>query len=74
MFDIDEPDGLHNAQLWFKGHVGTIKEGGVWVIPRAHSTYRIHHTAKVLQLTDGSGDMPTHRVAVSLGWSIISNQ
>jgi hypothetical protein len=70
MVAFRETTDLERAQAWLRAHLGAIKDGGLWEIPRAATIYQIDHGAKTLERVVGDGDPATEQVARTIGWSI----
>jgi hypothetical protein len=71
-WNINEPEGMRQAQLWFQNYTAILADGALWLIPRSSSVYRMHTKSKTIELVTGNGDSAMESVAQSLGWSLIS--
>lgn len=65
------PMKMSEAGAWLEGHLGQIKNGGVWIIPRAKNTvYRIDHERHAMVRVEGPGDPATEKVLAHIGWKL----
>lgn len=71
-FDRPNDDTLRWCQL----HVQTIKNGGLWCIPRSSTVFRINHDEKQLELVEVGNDDDADYLATQhnfsfIGWNVI---
>ena len=71
MWNVDTPEGMANAQKWMKLHIGFLKDGAVWFIPRSRSAYRINKGSLVAELMpEFTPDESTEKVFKAMGWTV----
>ena len=70
-YDLDTPEGMANAVSWTNSHLNMIREGGVWMVPRATSWYTVSHKDKTLTRRGMKPDTAINRVAKAAGWRVI---
>jgi len=61
---------MEECVLWTTRHLARFREGGVWIVPRVLSAYRIEHSKTTATLLLGPGDPPTETVLQEMGWTI----
>lgn len=47
-YSINNHEGMKAAVEWTTGMISHITDGGVWVVPRTMSIYKVHHSRKTL--------------------------
>jgi hypothetical protein len=73
--NIDTPEGMDQAVAWQQSWIGTIKEGGVWMVPRSGLIIHVHHQDKVavFHAIDGRRAEPDiARVFEAMGWRVLT--
>lgn len=68
-YNLDTAGGMAAAKEWTTNHLNLIREGGVWLIPRSMSIYKVLHSAKQCRVLSG-GDTATDRVLKAMGWEV----
>jgi hypothetical protein len=69
-WDLDTPEGMENSKRWQTQLVGLIQEGGVWMVPRSLSMYRIYHSRRVAVKFSGGPEPQITRVFLAMGWKV----
>jgi hypothetical protein len=70
-WDINTPEGMANARKWTLWLVSSIHDGGMWVVPRSKSTYKIYHRPRVAIKVSGEPEPSIQRVFRAIGWEVI---
>lgn len=71
-YDLDTTEGMNNAVTWTRQLFSTVKDDGVWVVPRSMTMVRINHTDKVATLIVGFAPDPSlRRVIEAMGWTVV---
>jgi hypothetical protein len=68
-YDLDTPEGMKNAIAWQRQMVASIKDGGVWIVPRSMSIYTVYNCDKAAERTVG-GEDSIDRVFRAMGWTV----
>jgi hypothetical protein len=72
VMDINTKQGMAAAKAWTEQLLSTIKDQGVWAVPRSGSIIRFDKTnKKALVIHQMSPDIPIERVLEARGWEII---
>ena len=69
-WNLDTKGGMANAIAWTQQMLNMIKDGGVWAVPRAASTYKVNHKEKTLTRTGMKSDPAINRVLAEMGWTV----
>lgn len=63
---------------WCRNLVATVRNGGVWGIPRSGIVFTLDHDKKQLVLTVGEETNPdflaTKRVFAQIGWDVVASK
>lgn len=71
-YDIDTQEGMRNAVGWTNDMLSTVKDGGVWMIPRSGTTVRVLSKAlKTCVLHEALPDPGIRRVLIAGGWTLV---
>jgi len=72
MYDLDTKEGMANAVAWTNRTLETLKDGGIWIVPRSGMLIRVlSHSDKVLRVLEGETPDPSiPRVLKAAGWAI----
>lgn len=71
-YDLDTTEGMNNAVTWTRNLFSTVKDGGVWMVPRSMTMVRVSHTDKVATLIVGLAPDPSlKRVIEAMGWVVV---
>lgn len=70
-YDINTSDGLKNAVAWTNNMLGQIKQGGIWFVPRAASSYIVDHENKTVTRKGMKSDKSITRVLTAAGWKVV---
>jgi len=69
-WDLDTPEGMHNAVQWQSTLIEGIRDGGAWIVPRSGSIYTVHHKTKTVTVHAWCEDGPVDRVFREMGWTV----
>ena len=69
-WDIDTEEGLANAVKWQQSMISSVKQSGVWFVPRGHSMYAIDHKHKVAKKITGFPEPTIKKVFNAMGWTV----
>lgn len=73
-YDLDTEKGRANAVIWLNNAMRSIKEGGIWLIPRSGSAYEVRMEQKVaVKLMATLPDPTLDKVFRAAGWKVIDN-
>lgn len=61
---------------WCLQHIQTIRNGGIWCIPRSQTVFRVNHDKKQLELVEAGVDSDADFYATQdtfsfIGWNVI---
>jgi hypothetical protein len=72
MYDLDTEEGMANAVAWTNRTLETLKDGGIWGVPRSGMLVRmVSHSDKVLRVIEGPMPDPSiPRVLKAAGWTL----
>ena len=73
-FDISTIEGMHNSKLWMLTQLSLMREGGIWFVPRAASSYTVSHANKTLTRSGMKPDPSINKVAEAIGWTVIEKE
>lgn len=71
--NISTKEGMAAAVAWQRNHLNTIREGGMWVIPRSGTVLKVSHAKKTLSLVANLlPELPDLRaVTEAMGWTLV---
>jgi len=68
--NIGTAEGLKRAIAWQTAHVGLVKDGGMWAIPRSLTLIKILHSTKTAVFIGGTHQEPDIvKVFKAMGWN-----
>lgn len=70
-YDINTPEGMAAAKLWTLALLQLLSEGGMWMVPRSGSIYKISTKTKTLIKLTGLPEPSITRVCHEIGWIVI---
>ena len=71
-YDINTKEGMANAVKWTAATFDTIKDGGVWMVPRSMTMVRINKKERIATLVVGFAPDPSiRRVIEAMGWTVV---
>lgn len=70
-YDIGTVEGMGNARAWLRSLVSTIKQDGIWMVPRSMSQYRIDHQGRRAIRLSG-GEACIEKVFEAMGWKVVN--
>jgi hypothetical protein len=72
MYDLDTEEGMANAIAWTNRTLETIKDGGIWGVPRSGMLVRVvSHKDKKVRVIEGLMPDPSiPRVLKAAGWTL----
>mgnify|MGYP006278856029 CR=1 FL=1 len=71
-YDLDTPEGMNNAIKWTHMMLNTIKEGGMWCVPRSGTFIQLNKKDKIATITVGFAPDPSlKRVIKAMGWTVV---
>jgi hypothetical protein len=72
MYDLDTEEGMASAIAWTNRTLETLKDGGIWIVPRSGMLIRVlSHSDKVLRVLEGeTADPSIPRVLKAAGWTL----
>ncbi len=72
-YNIDTVEGMKNAVAWQLKLFSTIRDGGVWLVPRSGTAYTVHHAKKTVVRRLGFAPEPDiERVIRAAGWTVLA--
>lgn len=72
-YDLDTKAGMNNAIKWTQSMFDTIKDNGVWMVPRSMTMVRINKKDRIATIIVGFAPDPSiKRVIEAMGWTVIS--
>jgi hypothetical protein len=71
-WDLNTAEGMENAVAWQLKLFSTIKDGGVWIVPRSGTIYTVHHAKRIVVRAIGFAPEPDiERVIKKAGWWVL---
>lgn len=67
-YSMQTPEGMAAAMGWTQDMIDRLKPGGVWILPRAGTTYTFDKATKTYRRLTGRGDGATEVVLHAMGW------
>ena len=71
-YDIDTKEGMKNSVDWTQRLFDTIREGGIWMIPRSFTLVTVYKSKKEVHIK--AGERPERGmvdVIRAMGWTIV---
>jgi hypothetical protein len=71
-YELDTKEGMTKAVQWTRNTFDTIKDGGVWMVPRSMTMVHINKKEKVATIIVGMTPDPSlKRVIEAMGWTVV---
>ena len=69
--DINTKQGMKDAKAWMQNLLNTVKDGGMWAVPRSGTIICFDKTNKKAIVThQTTPDISIERVLEAMGWEI----
>ena len=71
-YDLNTKDGMKNAMQWTEHMLGSLKDGGTWIVPRSGTAITIDKTAKVARVhyVAKRAELAIERVLTTMGYTV----
>ena len=71
-YDLNTEAGMKNAVQWTEYMLGSLKDGGTWIVPRSGTAITIDKTAKVARVcyVANRAEPAIERVLTTMGYTI----
>lgn len=71
-YDINTPKGMANAVTWTRKLMGSLNDGGVWIVPRSGTMVIVlSYAARRCRVKEGfASDLVIKKVLRASGWLI----
>lgn len=70
-YDLNTENGMTLAKAWTLGLISTLKEGGIWVVPRSGAMVQVFHSTETVEITAPAGEECLAQVFEALGWKVV---
>lgn len=72
-YDLDTKAGMNNAIKWTQAMFDTVKDNGMWMVPRSMTMVRINKKDRIATIIVGFAPDPSiKRVIEAMGWTVVS--
>lgn len=71
-YDINDPKGMANAVQWTRKLMGSLNDGGVWMVPRSGTKVTVlSYAARRCRVEEGfASDLSIKKVLRASGWLV----
>ena len=74
-YDLNTVGGMNRAVEWTRNLFESLKDGGVWVVPRSMTILRIYKSERRVLLAQGIEPDPSiARVIKAMGWTVTEKE
>ena len=74
-YDLNTVGGMNRAVEWTRNLFESLKDGGVWVVPRSMTILRIYKSERRVLLAQGIEPDPSiARVIMAMGWTVTEKE
>jgi hypothetical protein len=69
-FNLDDPVEFEMAKLWTRAFLLSMRDGGIWIVPRSASIYVIDRGHKKLIKLTGRDEPSIELIITAIGWTV----